>query len=929
MVNPIVRRSSKVGLVLSLTLVFGLFLGVLPASAQAVATASVNIHNVLAGQVGKPFTINVVNAEPMTLPGDLGGRTINEVRIVPPTGRITAVGGSAEGWNEVHLLGTNPTEILFRGGTIAPGDDFDFTVLTDVTDQRAADSSDTWLVRVSSNFMNTSAATGAGNALTTVVRQLQVQNVAVVSPAGAADDRDGDGNPEVTGTQSNVCVRSRVFNASAFTLNVTPSVSASGVTFGPARPAGGAGCSGAPLSGGSASIPGKASADFDFLAEFGNVGSKTNRNLVGTASAPGACTPTTSGSCTPTTSGPDDTFVANRIVAVEPKADISYVGDTLEPRVVVPGSLDKVFTLSINKGPNGSPPLGTFAGTFSSAFGNTTVASPTSIDGGQLLNQNVEFAAMDIADIDDDRYPVDVKFQYTDGNGLIQPLTTPSGPSIENVRLDSLIPDVTIDLTPPDPQVDAEPPVAPAVTDGEPFDVDGTVTDTDPDTDMDAPCGPAPATMRCSLTSVELIQFPLPASQGGGTPVGDPIDITDQCSLSALGQISCPDVAVDFADGVQSTQVTAEVNDEAELPGEDQDELVDVDNIVPILCDTDTDPALCDGRVARATRGPVAGQRRAVNVPFNEAAQAGPQNQNQAIDWRAQDGEEKGVAAVSQPADKKSVNLTTILDLHADVPNGTVEYAATPLSTRYNDRVGLLMEDDGVTLTDGIAPLAPTIETVNGNVAQEDDKFYFNTPSVEIHLNNDNGSADDPAIADGYDVEVYKEANGEDGLQRTGDDQLCADTAAGDSITLTCDFGAVEGEADVYAISIDPSGNVGDLSLVQLVLDMTRPIFQSATIAGDSITVTFSEDLRTGSNVSNHWLFNTIRNSDGESKSFNIGSVTGTGQVRVLEIESPEYNASDFTAHSVRYVFFTTPGQSRYADRASNELLDIPNGPIG
>jgi hypothetical protein len=237
-----------------------------------------------------------------------------------------------------------------------------------------------------------------------------------------------------------------------------------------------------------------------------------------------------------------------------------------------------------------------------------------------------------------------------------------------------------------------------------------------------------------------------------------------------------------------------------------------------------------------------------------------------------------------------------------------------------------------VDLRDGIAPLAPTFESVNGNVAQEDGNYYFNTPSVEITLSNGTASADDPALADGYDVEVYKESNGEDGLQRTGDTLLCSDTASipedePAEVTLTCSFGSAEGEADVYAVSIDPSGNVGDLSLATLILDMTRPIFDSATVAGTTITVAFSESLRTGDNRAQDWHFFGLRNSNGNRKEFNLSTASGTGIARTLTIEDGEYNTTDFTPHSIRYVF--KGDGARYADRAGNELLDVPEGLIG
>ncbi|MGH2691132.1 MAG: hypothetical protein ACRDHM_01360 [Actinomycetota bacterium] len=909
MVNLFVRRSSKVGLVLSLTLVIGLFLGVFPASASAVATASVNIHNVLAGQAGKAFTINVTNAETA-----LVGKPIKEVRILPPTGRIEAVGGSAPGFAQVALLGSNPTEVRFRGGTIAPGGNLSFTIIGDITTQRAVDSGDNWLVRVSSDFLNTSAATGAGaNALTTTVRQLQVQNVAVVSPTLAADDRDGDGNPEVTGTQGGVCVRTRVFNASAFALNVTPSLALSGGaangTVGPARPATpGSDCSGAPISNGDDVINGGTSKDFDFLTSYTNPTSKQVRSLTGTAAADGASTPSTA--------APDDVFIAARNIAVEPKADLTYVLDTLRPRAVVPGSTGKVFTISIDKRPAQSPPLPTVTGAFSSAFCNTTIATPTSLPDGQRLNQGVEFNPCNIANITDDRYPVTITLGYTDANGLVQPNSPLAG--VESVRLDSLIPNVNIDLTPPASQVQAVPPTEPAVTDGQAFDVSGTVTDTDPTTDTEVGCGPAPAALTCTLDSVVLEQYTLTALEGGGGSAGAPIDITGDCSLDSSGNITCSDITADFAAATQSTRVVATATDEAGLPGEGIDALVDVDNVIPDITD------------GLATRGPVDSQRRNIKARFTEAAQ----DSNNGLDWSCATSSVHPIAAVTQPADKRSADLVTATDLHADVPNGVCTYQPSIASNPYHDRVGLEMTTpQSIPLTDGIEPLAPTFVSVNGSAAQDDGKFYFNDSTPEIVLSNGTNSAEDPAIADGYDVEVYKESNGEEGLQRTGDDRICLDTAGGDEITLSCDFGPAEDEADVYGVTIDIHDNVGRVTNAILVLDLTRPVLEAAVATGTNVTLSFSEILNGGSDVSNHWTFFAVRDFNGERNGFNVRGITAPARdVRVLDVSGGEYSPATHTPHSVRWIFDPVPelNQTRYVDRAGNELLDIflPDHPV-
>src|SRR5687767_14680872 len=89
--NTMVRRTRKTGAVLVLMLVFGIVLGVLPAMAAASATASVNDHNMLAGQAGKIFQVTVNNTEPEGIDGVNNGRTINTVRILPPANLIDAV----------------------------------------------------------------------------------------------------------------------------------------------------------------------------------------------------------------------------------------------------------------------------------------------------------------------------------------------------------------------------------------------------------------------------------------------------------------------------------------------------------------------------------------------------------------------------------------------------------------------------------------------------------------------------------------------------------------------------------------------------------------------------------------------------------------------------------------------------------------------
>ncbi|MGH2710252.1 MAG: hypothetical protein ACRDH9_03490 [Actinomycetota bacterium] len=922
MSDTLVRRSGKVGLILSLTLVFGLFLGVLPALASAASTAFVNIHNVLAGQDGKVFTVRVNNTESAGVGGVLAGTTIKEVRIMPPPDLIDAVlpGSSGPGqFTDIAVVGNPPAEIRFRvpgakpggpqpAGGLAPGANGTFTIAADVRDTLLQDGWENWRIRVTSDMVNYTASTPTGENLRTDIRVLQVQSVAVVSPTGAADDRDGDGNPEVTGTQGNVCVRTRVLNAAAGALTVSPSVSAGSFTVGPARPTGGAPCSGAPLAGGSASIPSAATRDFDFLLTANDVGSKTTSELVATASANGSATPDT-------TDPDDDDFLAKRGIVIEPKARFSYDTNTLAPRAVVPGSTGKTFSIGFDKAPAGSPPLSQLTGDFQSPFCNAALQTPSSLGDGAVNNQVATYAPCNIAALADGRYQPTARFAYTDGNGLIQALTA-IAPDLEKVRLDSLIPDVDLNLVPPASQVQAVPPTEPAVTDGQTFSGNGTVTDASPDTGEDTPCGTNPpgstAPLPCTLEFSNLIQYSLTAQQGGGAQSGPKIPVP--CSLNSAGNISCS-LNVTFAPNTHATALEVGVSDETENLVVALSELVDVDLVEPEIVTATTQ------RGGNITVGDqtIPGQRRTIVVQFNEPVQ----DSNNAQDWIVQDGSTKTVCNVSQSPDKRTVTLTTCQELNADT-EGTITYdPSLPTSSPYHDRVGLEVDVPAEpTLIDGIAPLAPTFSTVNGRGLQ-DGAFYFNNGSPEVVLIDGDAPDDDPAIADGYTVELYKETNGVEGLQRVGDTQCGGDVAAGDSVTLSCSFGLAEGPAKVYAISIDVNDNIGLVSLADFILDLTRPVFASVVIAGTEISVNFSEPLSQlfGTETAGNWKFDTRRVSDGQRVFLQVtadADGANTSQ-RKLTFSYGEHSAATVNPFAVQYRFDVG---DRYGDRAGNEFLD-------
>lgn len=917
--NPFVRFSSKLGLVLSLTLVLST-IGVLPASASAAATATVNIHNVLAGQ-SKVFTLSVKNTEQAIL-----GKTITEVRIIPPVGRILATAGSVTGW-EGKLLGTPPnTQVRFRpvegGSGIAPGGTLNFAVTGTITDQRAQDSSDNWVVNVSSDNLTTNTATtptGQPTALNTTVRQLQVENVAVVGPNLATDDYDGNGTQEVTGTQSGICVRTQVKNASASNLVVTPALALSGGALsgsvGPARPMASPPCSAAPLANGSATITGKTSASFDYLTSYTDPGSRATRNLKGTASAPGATTPDTS--------APDDIFVSSRNLDVEPKAILSYVPDTVQPRAVVPGSANKVFTLDIEKTPGQSPLLTSVSGHLSSDFCDAIPGTPavdfpalttptTMAQGG--VTESGAFQSCNILPLGNGKRPITPRIAYTDANGLVQPLTDLTG--VEQIRLDSLIPSVNnLTITPPASQVTANPQPAAALSNGQAFSIAASVTDKDTvgATEQDLACGAEGGTapLICTLVSVKLLQT-------GATDGSGPIDITDKCTLNNQGNLNCNNVSVTFGTNVTAARATAIVRDEAGSQGPGTSPAVDVDNLIPAI-------AAEDG--ALVTRGPVAGQRRQVTVNFTEAVQ-NDSNTNSPLDWQVQDGQVRPVAAATEPPDKRSRNLTTVTDFDPDPDAGTITYAPAVTSSPYHDRVGLDMANPTTTgLTDGIAPLAPVFTRVDGDGPDTDGKFYFNDTTPDITLTSTD--ANDPAMRTGYDVEIYEEANGIAGLQRLGDRRVCREQSIPGTPrthvperTLSCDVGTDEAETTTYALSIDFNGNEGAVAEALLVLDITPPKLLSGVVTGNQLTATFTEDLVVGTDVANHWVYYARSVADQEINAFFMSGITQTiPRVRVFTID--EYTAADFTPLSLQWIFDGVAGQVRYEDRAGNPMVDI------
>jgi hypothetical protein len=920
---------------------------------------------VLANTSQRTFKVTVKNTEAAGTLGVGAGKTITQVRVLPPAELIDAIltGTSGPGgFTNISILGNPPAEIIFRGGSIAPQATAQFTINAIVTGNHALDgggsakwpirqdAGSNWLVRVSSDNLNSKTASTQGEGLLTTVRVLQVTSTTIVAPNGAADDRGGDGIQEVTGTQGqragsadDVCVRSTIYNAADIALNVKPGLTLSAtpgdMSINAVRPASGTPCSAAPLSGGTATIPAGQSQSFDFSAQFADVTSRKNVSVQGTAEVPGLTGPESTTPDTP--DADDDDFIATQAIAIEPKAALSYVSDTLQPLAVVPSRPgapnSESFQLQFNKGGGQSPPLDVLNATFSSAFCNATF-SGGAVAGGAVNNQLMQFSECPIADIADNRYDVAVNYVYTDANGLIIDPAALSG--LPKVRLDSLLPDVDVTINPPASQVMG---ADPAVTNGVAFTATGDVTDVAPGTGNRVPCGNGdnPLTdtsLPCTLETAVLVLY-----NDAGGQLGT-IDVKSSCTLNTNDtttgdNLSCNINTNGFVAGTVETDLHVTVKDEAgSISPQGISLRVDVDIVAPYIIKAETSRGGTVYVPPGCTQGEpgcqvVPGARRTITVTFSEPVQQGtgagqPANPR---DWTVQDGTTKTVCRADNGTDKRTVILTTCEDISADVVGGSIVYDSVPvISAPYHDRVGKLVADPSqVSLTDGIAPLAPTVDKVHGLDEQPDgatSKFFFNTTTPQFVLISET-PADDPAIADGYTVEVFKETDGTAGLSPAGDTKLDCDNEVASSSTLTtvCNFLTngltADHEAIVYVRSIDMNNNEGNAVQATLVLDRVLPTLVSSSAPNSGqVTVTFSEPVPRGGDHSDDWLYFGRFKSGAQLTSGlgvdSVGAGSGPNQ-RVLNVVG--FDSATMNPAFARYRFSS---DARYEDRATNPLAD-------
>jgi len=297
-----------------------------------------------------------------------------------------------------------------------------------------------------------------------------------------------------------------------------------------------------------------------------------------------------------------------------------------------------------------------------------------------------------------------------------------------------------------------------------------------------------------------------------------------------------------------------------------------------------------------------------VKVLFSEPVHLKSQPDSPA-DW-----EVNGLPAVGISGTGAERTLTIAPDQDEDAtpsvnymgPTRKIEGRETYLDSSANN--GYAGQDDQggssfQTARDFVAPRIPTVDSVAGKAGNS---AVANDPTPEIVISD---------IRSGHWAEIYREANGQPGLQHPGDGFLGEDQADGTGArVVTNDLGS-DGSYTLYAIARDNAlcdppddsaieaqcpnwsgANAG--STVSYVLDRVAPapLFAAVTDLNE-VTVGFTEDV-IGTNNSLNWRINGVPAS----------SISGSGDRRTLTATGAAPGA----------ILTYTPGN--HADEAGNAL---------
>jgi hypothetical protein len=867
-------RTASRRAVLSVALVSGLVLGLVPAVAQvpSVNTGSVDVRNVLAGTANKEFKITVNRRM---------APAVNAVIIhIPPDYNV--IEGRADGWQSQILT---PRRVLFTGSTIAPGGSTPFSIFSNVPTPNQ-DVTHRWKASVSTNGganQDEVDPSGSGT-MDTVTRVLQVTNLAVTAPAGATDG-------SVTGAQNNVQTTCQVQNVGSGVLNVDATLSGSNYqTSDPAAQDIGPGQTGSFI--------------FDMAFEDVNSTTSTNAECIGTSAGRAS-------------TGDRNVFGRRINLSIQPRAVFDYVATSLSPKFAAPNARP-IFSVRVNKHQkgaslttltDGSPavtlePSGTdFA---FDGIGPTPLGSPATIEAGKADNVLLQFAPLFIPPPSaggpgDGDHNVTINIGGTDANGA--PISVRPVPNVlDTIRIDASIPVINSpDLSGPPSRCCAE---DPAVKNGDTLNFSANVTDRNPATGQQEPC------RTCQIVSAELIQY---GTENGTGEVGQRIPITVANNGGALtGSYSA-----DYSPQALSVQMAIVVKDEAGNLSNGGaptfSDLFEVDNIAPTIVAAAASPA---PSIANEDL------QRQLRVSFSEAVD----NFNSPTDgvcpgpdWRA---DNNTVVSCTRDANFRGAGLLVADQLPDDTPGFNLAYfPQTPLT--FHDRVGNpIATGSTVKVQDLIPPKAPSLDSVSGDEAEDDGKFYTNFKDSRAFV-----LSGDKAVKPGYTIQLWQENGLADGLQTEGttaDMKIGQEVAQADTVTITptglaADSSLQAGkEYTVYTRALDtaiPANSTpGDIiKSFKVIVDTAAPALTAAQAQVDRIHVDFNEAVE-GTNSALFWEL-----LDRSGYSVTLDQVQGSGSGRDVLVDDAQYQAAN--AATIQYLYFGAP-DDRYADLAGNFVAD-------
>jgi hypothetical protein len=429
------------------------------------------------------------------------------------------------------------------------------------------------------------------------------------------------------------------------------------------------------------------------------------------------------------------------------------------------------------------------------------------------------------------------------------------------LEIDSDVPTAELEITPE----------GPAGRDGDDVLFGGTITD------GGEPCE------HCGVTSSILRAFDADGHVTGEVPV-DEVATEDDGPLSGAegyenenGTITGRVTVAEWPAGTVAARWIGEVYDGTGLTSAASSPLMDVDN---------TPPAILSAN---------AGDVRAITVALSEPVTPPLGADFAPGDWSCT-GSTVQRATLGGIGDLVVLALANDLDRNAEP---TCTYSPRVPAT---DRMGYPLPAGSVVATDGMSPLEPTIDEVEGRAA--DDGFYVNTSTPTLSIDG---------VERGDTIAVYEITDG-------GDVLLASGTASSATIELTTSsLGTLDRHLDVYAQATDPAGGSSGWSSVRLVLDFTAPSLDAATIvraAGSrDVRIMFGEPM-VGPAAANDWAAYT------GTQPYTVSAAVDEGGVVTLTVGDARFQPQTMTIDGIRYDVFAADGSTRLTDRAGNVLAD-------